>query len=220
MSHFLNGGVLQKILRNHPDEPRNHGFHLELAKPLENLPSQFGTLFVPTFRQRTAPRRHIVHKKPSEIGRTRHKFVYLVEIFVAITAHQHLFPDTFHPRDDEWQIDAVKCHPVDFLLPAVPVPKRHRIAVGAEVQIVAVIDARMMGFRLDDRQFSGQFSARIVPRNVDACVMLQKPIDACGDGHVVAAFDRNFSAIGRDFESRFFAVKSRSAVHDSVGVLR
>ena len=107
MRHFFGGGVLQKILRNHPDKSRNHGFHLELAKPLENLPTQFGTLFVPTFGQRTAPRRHIVHKKPAEIGRTRHKFVDLVEVFIAVTTHQHLFPDTFHSSDDERQIDAV-----------------------------------------------------------------------------------------------------------------
>ena len=69
-----------------------------------------------------------------------------------------------------------------------------------------------MDFGLDYGQFLGQFSARVVPRNVDASVMLQKPIDACGDGHVVAAFDRDFSAIGRDFENRFFAVKRRPAV--------
>ena len=216
--HFCSIGIFQEILRNHPDIPGYDGLHAVFFHPCENLLGERFALCVPTFGLRASPSRHVVHEKPPVVGRAGDKLVDLVERRIAVVFGQYAFPDAFHARDDERHIDAVESHPVDFLLPAFPVPEGHRIAVGAEVQIVAVIDAARVLFAGDDGQFSGQFSRRVVPRNIDSRMVLQKPVDARGDGDVVAAIDMCAVAVAGDAEVWRIGGKIGDAVFDAIGI--
>ena len=95
---------------------------------------------VPALRLRAAPRRHVVHEEPPVVGSARDEGVHLVE-GVAIVTHQHFAPHAFHARDSQRHVDAVQRHPVELLLPAFPAPEGHRVAVGAEIEVVAPVDA-------------------------------------------------------------------------------
>ena len=75
-------------------------------------------------------------------------------------------------------------HPVDFLLPALPAPERHRIAEGAIVEVVTQGEISLMAlFLRDRRQYGRQFGLHLVPRKVNACVVFQVPVHTRGDVH-------------------------------------
>ena len=174
--------LLRDIARHHPRIPREYGFDPQLAQTGRDAPVQVGPLGIPRLGIGTAPPFEVVHVPPGqECGSGDEPAGLLRGIAQAL---QQVVPDGLHTRDVEHEVDAVQRHPVDLPLPARPVPKRHRIGIGAIVQIIAQVARRLAphGFA-NRRQRRGERLRKIVPRDMHPGAVLQIPVHARRDAH-------------------------------------
>ena len=127
-----------KRRRNVSGEGRQDGSHTQRPFLIENLLLQLFVPFHKALWKRATPTIQITHPEPVEIGRAAE------ECFQVLVRQAKLMvnpaPDGVLSRDGEGHIDAVKCHPVDFLLPSVEVPPAHTVVKRTIVQVVAVFE--------------------------------------------------------------------------------
>ena len=94
----------------------------------------------------------------------------------------------------------MKGHPVYLLLPAFPCPCGHRVAEGAVVEVVAVVggtDMRLLTVR--QRQVNlCEVNGKLVPTDVDMCVVVEIPVHTRRHGQHAATFDAGFSVGSTD----------------------
>ena len=55
----------------------------------------------------------------------------------------------------KWQVDAMQCHPVQFLFPTFPIPKCHGVGVGAVIEIVTQGQICFVAFFTEDENRLG-----------------------------------------------------------------
>ena len=151
-------------------------------------------LFVPTIRVRPSPSLQVIHLPPRKEGRTRNE---TIDFLLAIPQPcQHVSPHTFVPHSSQRHIDAMQRHPVYFLLPTLPIPKRHRIREGAIIEIIAQSKVRFMPFRLlHCWQMLRQLRMHLIPSQMNACMIFQIPIDTHSNVHVCVAFHHHLVAL-------------------------
>ena len=126
--------LLLGIVWHHTAVARQDGFHAELFHACEYFLLQSLLLLIPVLWQWTAPTLQVVHLPPSQEGRTGDKLAHF--LFRVTEFQEHVAPYTLFTHDGKWHVDAVECHPVDFLLPSVPIPESHGVGEGAVVEVV------------------------------------------------------------------------------------
>ena len=118
--------------RDVPGEGREDGFHVELPFAGHDFLLQGFLSFQPGFGQRPAPAVDVQHPVPGQVGGTGE---IAADFFIRKPQlRPDLVPDRFLTGDGQRQVDAVEGHPVDEVLPFLPVPPGHRIAIRAVVQ--------------------------------------------------------------------------------------
>ena len=95
----------------------------------------------------------------------------------------------------------MECHPVDLLLPTVPIPERHGVGEGAVVEVITQGEVGLVTLLLTYfRKHNGKGGMHLVPSELDAAIILQVPVDArCDVDPSVAAHD-NLAALLVEFE--------------------
>ena len=140
-ARYIQPQPLVGIVWHHARIARKNRFHAEGTHALHDAFLKVGAVGVPLFAVGASPAFEVVHQPPSLECRAGNEFIGLF-IRIAQTA-QCVAPHHVGACHGQRHVDAVKCHPVNLLFPAVPVPERHRVGVGAVVQI---IPARFVGF--------------------------------------------------------------------------
>lgn len=139
--------------------PRERGedrLNTELPLPGDDASLQFQLPVNPRLRQRPVPCVDIGHAMPGQIGRPGEITAY--RIVVQPEPPPDALPDGFLSRSRQRHRDAVQSHPVDEMLPFVPLPPVERIAVGAIIQKKPVADPRLAF----DTSFHGRQPLRLV----------------------------------------------------------
>ena len=156
-SQFLLG-----IVRQHARIAGQHGPYAILAHPLQDFLLQGHAILIPLVAVGTAPPLEVVHQPPGLESRTGNEGIGLV-LGVA-QFQQDIAPDGVGPHQGQRQVDAVQGHPVYLLFPARPVPESHAVGVGAVVQVIAVLQCRLVPFfPRNRRKHIGQLSFHAVP---------------------------------------------------------
>ena len=102
-----------------------------------NLAGKLGALLEPRVGQRTTGREHILHVEPGIIRRAGEVLLHLgIRVVVLV---ERLTQDLLLANDVEHEVHAVHGAPVQKGLVLTPVPKRHGVGVGAEVEGVTVL---------------------------------------------------------------------------------
>ena len=191
--------LLAGIVRHHACISRQHGLDVQFAHALHDFLLQRLALGIPVVGIGSAPAFQIVHQPPGLEARTGHKAVHLV--LAAAQAGQHVAPHHVGPHRHQRQVDAVQGHPVDFALPAVPVPEGHRVGKGAVVQVVAILCLRFLVHLFPDgRQHFGQVGLHAVPRKMHAGIIFEIPVHSRGDVHIRIAAHHHLVALLVQFE--------------------
>ena len=159
-----------------------YGVHVELFHTSQNLLLKLLLTGIPRERQRSTPPFEVVHLPPGEESRTSDKIAHL---FLRIAQlEQHVTPDALLTDDGQREVHTMKCHPVDFLLPALPAPERHRVAEGTVIEVIAQGEIGLVALLLRDcGEHSGQLGLHLVPSEMDAGIVLQVPVHTRGDVH-------------------------------------
>ena len=153
-------------------EGRQDGSHTQRPFLIENLLLQLFVPFHKALWKRATPTIQITHPEPVEVGRAAE------ECFQVLVRQAKLMvnpaPDGVLSRDGEGHIDAVKCHPVDFLLPSVEVPPAHTVVKRTIVQVVAVFERGVAGSGLlRKRKFPREHGIFTAPRVVPSAFVLE-----------------------------------------------
>ena len=206
---------------HHARVARQTDVDAELVHALQYLLLQRLALIVPSVRVRTAPPFHIVHQPPSLKRRTGYNLVYFGTRVAQL--QQHVSPNDIGTHDVEAEIYAVQRHPVELLLPALPVPERHRIRKCAVVEVVAVLYVGLAALLfLPRRQHLRQTGMHRVPRELNAEALLQILMHTVGYVHVAVTSHRHLAvavaylvelAVGRH---KLCAELARSAFVDAL----
>ena len=170
------------VVGHHAAIARQHGVHAQLPHAAEDLLLQLLLAGIPRLRQGTAPPLQVVHGPPGQEGGAGNEAAYLI---VAIAqAQQHVAPDALLAHHGQRHVHAVEHHPVNFLLPARPVPEGHGIREGAVVEVVAQRQVGFVAFLLlHGGHHLGQADLHLVPAEVYAGMILQVPVQAHANAH-------------------------------------
>ena len=125
------------VVRHHTGVTRQTGVYAKFLHAFQYLFLKAFALTVPRIAVWTAPTLQIVHEPPCLECRTGNEGVGFG--FGVAETQQHVAPDGIGTHDVKAEVDAVQSHPVEFLLPALPVPKSHGVREGAVVEVVAVL---------------------------------------------------------------------------------
>ena len=181
------------IVRQHAGVARQHGTDAILAHPLQDFLLQGHAVLIPLVAVGAAPTFEVVHQPPGLESRTGNEGIGLVLGIAQF--QQDIAPCRVSSHQSQRQVDAVQGHPVDFLLPACPVPESHAVGMGTVIQIIAVLQQGLVPLLLSHgRQHGRQFGLHAVPRQVDAGIILQVPIDARGDADIIVATHHDAAA--------------------------
>ena len=92
-------------------------------------------------------------------------------------------------------------HPVDLLLPTVPIPERHGVGEGAIVEVVTQgevgLVTLLLAYLWKDSREGGM---HLVPCELDAAIILQVPVDARSNVDPSVASHDNLAALLVEFE--------------------
>ena len=208
------------IMGNHTTIAWQYGMHAQLPHTGENLFLKLLLTTIPGKGQRTTPPFEIVHLPPGKEGRTSDELAYL--FFSIAEFQEHIPPHTLLTHDSQRKIDAMQCHPIDFLLPTFPIPKSHRVRECAIIEVVAQGEISLMAlFLLDGRENGRQFRLHLVPGKVNTGIVLQIPVDTGGDIHPGVASYHDLRTFLVEFEKVFLTLHDlglelrRSALVDS-----
>ena len=186
-------------MRNHARVSRQYRLDTVFAHPFQDFLLQGFLLRVPTVGIRPAPSFEVIHRPPGKERRTGNEAVGF--FFCVAQFGKHVAPYTFLSHGGKRKVDAMQCHPVDFLFPACPVPESHGIRVGAIVEVVAQAQVGFMSFGLGDGwERSGQFCRHVVPRKVDAGIVFQVPVQTGSNVYVGVSAYHNFVSFLVQFE--------------------
>ena len=120
--------------------------HVELLHTSQYLLLQLLLTSIPRKRQRSTPPFKVVHLPPSQESRTSNKLAHL---FLCIAQlQQHVAPHALLANDGQGEIHTMKRHPVDLLLPALPVPEGHRVRERAIIEVVTESEVRFVALFL------------------------------------------------------------------------
>ena len=185
--------------------------HPEFTHTGENLVLERLLLSIPGLGQGAVPRFDIVHLEPGQVGRAGDDFTDF-RIRIAQAA-QEIAPDALVPHCSEGKIDPVQGHPVQFTLPALPVPECHRVGESAVVEIVAEGQRRGMALRRGgQRELSGELGCHAIPGKMDAAIIFEVPVKSRCNAHIVISAQDGFAAPAVQLEKVF--VLRRSQFHD------
>ena len=175
-------------------ESRQHGAHVEFALTLGDAFLQFELPIKPRLGQGAEPSVNVYHPVPWQVGRAGEVGAYGLVVETHLVPH--LIPDALLARDGEWQVDAVEGHPVDEVLPFVPFPPGHGVAVSAIVEKEAVFHPRLDGDGLGHARWgSGQLvSVGLEPSHVNLAIVFHVVVQRRGHGVGVVAADYYFPA--------------------------
>ena len=150
---------------------------------------QLDALLEPRIGQRAAHGVEILHVEPGEV---RGAGEVLLDLLVGVVVlEQRLAQDLLLAHDVKHQIHAVHGAPVEEGLVLVPVPERHGVGVGAEVERVAVLVVGELEDALAHRgEGGGHVELRAEERVVvDLAVVAQVVVEARGQRDAVVAAD-------------------------------
>ena len=191
--------LLAGVARHHAAVARQHRLHAPFLHALQDFLLQSLLLGIPRSGQRTAPALEVVHLPPCQEGRTGNELAHL--LLCVTQSKQQVAPDALLAHHGQRQVDTVQCHPVNLLLPAFPVPEGHGVRKRAVVEVVAQRHlCLVLLLFLDTRQHGRQHGLRVVPRDVDAAVVLQVPVHAHGHVDPVMAAHDDLRSLLVEFE--------------------
>ena len=112
--------LLQQCGRYMTGEALQHGRHPQLALPSQDLLLQLHVPVNPMRGQRSTPSIQTAHPLKRQIRRTRQKIRYLFVIHPQLPTDR--LPNRLLTRHRKRHVHAVQGHPVDQLLPLLPIP--------------------------------------------------------------------------------------------------
>ena len=180
---------------------RAYWVHAQAAHALEYFVLKGNLVGVPFFRQRTVDVADVAHAHPRQVRRTHE----VTSDFVVgePEAFPHACSDCLVSHQRQRHVDAVQCHPIDFLFPSLPVPIGSGVAIGYHVEIVVMLNGRHHRSR-------GSFGKRrrsriaIAAPTVDAqMVAAHKIVDAAAQCYSIAAFHGQAVAVDVLLVGRF-----------------
>ena len=179
--------------------------HTQLLHAGQNLLLQLLLSGVPRCGQRSTPSFKVIHLPPCQESRSGNKLAHL---FLAVSQlQQHVSPHALLTYNGKWQIYSVQSHPVYFLLPAVPIPERHRIAECAVVKIITQSQVGLVTFLLlNFWHHSGQLCLHLVPTKVYPCVILQIPVESRCDVYPCVSTNHHLLSLLVELKKVFFAL--------------
>ena len=176
------------IVGQHTGISGEHRLHAQRTHTCHNLLLQKLLPLVVRRRYRSAPAFEVVHQPPGLEARAGDVLVDFVG--GVAQAQQHVAPYRLGARYGQGHVYAVQGHPVDLLLPTVPVPEGHRVGVGAVVEVVAQVGRAVVALgRLWHGQTVAHRGVHIAPAQVHARVVFEVVVDADGGAEVVAGGD-------------------------------
>ena len=189
LSHIQSQPLLG-IMGHHSAIARQYGMHAQFLHALQDLFLQLLLTVIPGKGQRATPPLQVVHLPPGQESRTGDKLPHF--LLRIAQSEQHLPPYTFLPHDGQWQVHPMQGHPVNLLLPAVPVPESHRIGERAVVEVIAQGKVRLMAFLLPHlRQHGRQLRLHLIPGEMHPRIVFQVPVHARGNIHPCVATDHH-----------------------------
>ena len=193
------------VARHHARVAREYRLDAVFLHTFQDFLLQGFLLGVPAVGIRSSPAFEVVHFPPGEESRSGDELVHLVRSVAQL--QEQVAPYAFLAHGSQGQVHAVQGHPVDFLFPAGPVPESHTVREGTVVEVVAQAEVRLTAFLLRyARQYSGQFRGHAVPRQVDACMVFQVPVDAARYIYIGVASYHDFVASLVKFEEILVAL--------------
>ena len=184
-----------QFARHVTGEGGQHRSHREFPLARDNLLLEFQLAFQPRFGKRTAPAVDILHAVPRQVRRTGEVGAHLF----GRKAHlrPNLVPDRLLSGDGQRQVHAVERHPVDHVLPLLPVPPGHRVAVGAVVEEEAVRHACLDPDRIFHRRKTARHPERVPdkPANLAVTVIFQVIVETHRHCPGVVAANHNPASI-------------------------
>ena len=193
------------IVRHHTAIARQYGMHAQLLHTGQYLFLEFLLTTVPGEWQRSTPPFEVVHLPPGKEGRPCDELPYL--LFRIAEFQEHIAPHALLTDDGQGQIDTMQRHPVDLLLPALPVPEGHRIRECAVVEVVSQREVGLVTLLLtDDGEYGRELRLHLIPGEVDAGIVFQIPVDARGDVHPGVAPHHDLRPFLIKFEEILFAL--------------
>ena len=122
---------------------RSYGMHIQLAHPLQYPMLQLNLLLLPIICQSSIPRIQIPHTMPRQMGRCC-KERLLILLFQPQT-QPYTFCYSLSSHCCQREVHSMKCHPINFLFPTFPSPKRSCISISTNIQeITQVIGGSLM----------------------------------------------------------------------------
>ena len=190
-------GTAEEVGRYHARIARHNGRHAEFGGTGEYVTCHRQMRLIPAVGERTAASGEIVHIEPCEVCRSGQK---RADGIISVRASEQVGPDALEAFGNQRRVDAAQGHPVEFLLPAVPVPECHGVGMGAEIEIVSNWDRRGDGLAAHYGQFTSQRGLHVAPSESEAHMAAQEVIDAGSDGRHGRTFDRDGAAVAADGE--------------------
>lgn len=190
-------GTGEEIGRYHARIARHDGRHAEFGGTGEYMACHRQMRLIPAVAERTAASGEVVHIEPREVGRAGQE---RADGIISVGASEQVGPDALEAFGNQRRVDAAQGHPVEFLLPAVPVPEGHGVGMSAEIEIVSDRDSRGDGLAAHYGQFAPERGLHVAPAESDAHMAAQEVVDAGGDGRHGRTFDRDCAAVAADGE--------------------
>ena len=168
-------------LRNKTGEGIVDRCHSQFIHTVYELVLKFDGLVVVGLRKVSVKFCHISHTEPREMGRSSHKFSDL--LFGKAEFSPHPCINRFASDRRKRHVDAMKCHPVEFLFPSLEFPVRRSVAHCTHIHILSVDERRDYGLEFLVRKTTWKVDIVDCPCHHSVMVCLYIVIKATAGSH-------------------------------------
>ena len=204
-----------QFLRHMTGKSRKNGFHVQLPFTGYNLFLQLLLSVEPGHRQISLPIVNIQHTVPRQMCRACEIIAYFA--FRQPEFCPHFQTDRFLTGDCQRKVDTIQCHPVNKMLPILPLPPRHCITKSTVVQEETVLAASVYRNLFIYRRKCCRHIQMVVhkPGHVRIAVIFEIVIES--DSHTVCIIPGNLNLISNGRKLKIIVLSFRQFLAGDLG---